>query len=103
MSTSNGTTEPNERTSLLSKDDLKQPIDPSLSISANGEGHSNGSGPYVDEGSDEEAGSVEEQENPLYEGQPEMVQRMYLLFPAVSIGVSLQFSPYSQITTLTCE
>ncbi len=88
MSASNGTTEPTERTALLSKD-KKDVVDPSLAISANGEGNSNGNGSYVDEYSDEEARSLEEQENPLFEGQPEMAQRMYLLFPAVSIGVSI--------------
>lgn len=94
-SPSNGTTEPSERTSLLSKDAIK-PIEPSLSEggNANGNGYggigdsSKSGGSIVDEEVDAENGEVEQTENPMFEGNSEMARKMHLLFPAVAIGVS---------------
>jgi hypothetical protein len=96
---SNGATEPSERTSLLSKDTIK-PIEPSLSDSINPDGNSDGNG-YGGVGDasksggsggsiveDEENGEVEEA---VFEGNAEMAKKMYLLFPAVAIGVSSSF------------
>ena len=95
-SPANGTTEPSERTTLLSKDTIN-PIDSSLSDSinpdgsANGNGHGgvgdssksgrNGGGSIVDQ----ERGEIEEAINPLF------AKKMHLLFPAVAIGVSSSF------------
>ncbi len=84
--------EPTERTALLSKD-IPKPIDPSLGdtiaasdVNGNGNGNESIFKKVGEEGVDEEAGEVEAQENPLYEGKPDV--NMMLLFPAVALGVS---------------
>lgn len=86
--------DPTERTSLLSKNSNgnRKPIDVSSSdeITADGsqssDGHESifkgGDGDVVDE----ETGEVEEDDNPLFEGNPDI--NMKLLFPAVALGVS---------------
>jgi hypothetical protein len=91
MPPSNSNPEPNERTSLLSKDSPK-PIEPSLSDAITPETSVNGNGSASKgDGRDEEVGEVEEGENPLFEGNDKVAQKMYLLFPAVSIGVRTRF------------
>ncbi|KAH8658662.1 putative MFS multidrug transporter [Tricladium varicosporioides] len=85
----NSTAEPDERTSLLNKAALK-PGDSSLSrtITADNASDVNGNGIKKGDVVDEEAGEVEE-ENPLFEGNPEMAAKMHLLMPAVGIGILL--------------
>lgn len=92
MAASNGNVaEPNERTSLLTKDATK-PIDPSLG----GNGLNNGNAVIAAaEGgadADVESGTVEgdgdgdgDEDNPLFEGQK--TTKLGLLIPAVAIGV----------------
>lgn len=76
--------EPTERTSLIGNTDSTYgsgTITPESGEERNGKkiasGNSEGSG-------DEEAGPAE---NPLFEGQSDMMAKMGMLFPAVSIGV----------------
>ena len=94
MPPSNGNPEPDERTSLLSKD-IPKPIEPSLSDTITPETSVNGNG-SISKGDDrdEEEGEVEEADNPLFEGNDKVAQKMYLLFPAVSIGVRNLFSHF---------
>jgi hypothetical protein len=84
MSPSNGTTVPTERTSLLDKDIKGSTVNISNRADDNAGSETS---------ADEEAGSIEdaENENPLFEGNAEMRRKMYLLFPAVSIGVSFSY------------
>jgi hypothetical protein len=97
MASSNSAAEPNETTSLLTKDATK-PVDPSLS----GNGLSSGNG-VAD--SDVENGEVETRsgeqeegdENPLFEGQK--VTRLGLLIPAVGIGVLLAAADQTIVVT----
>lgn len=87
MPPSNGNAEPNERTSLLSKD-IPKPIEPSLGDSITPETSVNGNGSTLkNDDRDEEEGQVDEGENPMFEGNPKVATKMHLLFPAVSIGV----------------
>ncbi|RDL40614.1 MFS general substrate transporter [Venustampulla echinocandica] len=86
--------EPTERTSLLrgkitpiSQRDVGA-ITPDSILSANG----SIKGTKIrddDADTDEEIGAVEEAENPLFEGNAEVMQKMHLLFPAICIGVFL--------------
>ena len=101
---------PSETTSLLSRDitrlgddlipDSIDPVRNAKGSNGNGYGgtgtstdgckgdHKSGdaNGSVVD--GDEENGEVEQEDNPLFEGQHEMLGKMKLLFPAVAIGVS---------------
>jgi hypothetical protein len=94
MALSNATSEPNERTALLNEN-TPQPNDPPLSnaIKPAGNGNTEGEVPKsgVDNGGnvDEEAVEVTE-DNPLFEGNEEMRKKLYILCPAVAIGVSFQ-------------
>jgi hypothetical protein len=79
--------EADERTSLLPKD---APIEPSLtgSITPGSSVDGNGNGSCSkDDDQDVEEGEVEEDANPLFEGNPEMARKMHVFFPAVVIGV----------------
>jgi hypothetical protein len=99
-SPSNSTTEPSERTTLLSKDTIN-PTDSPLSDSINPDENANGNGYGGVRGSsksggsgggsivDQERGEIEEAT--LFEGNAEMAKKMHLLFPAVAIGVSSSF------------
>jgi len=82
MPPSNGNSEPDERTLLLSKD--SDAITPGTNVNGN-------SSISKGDDRDEEEGRVEEGENPLSERNDKAAQKMYLLFPAVSIGVSTRF------------
>lgn len=93
MVLSNGPSdEAHERTALLSGNNHK-PNYPSLSDtikpSGNGNVDGNASESGVEDGGDvdEEVGDARE-ENPLFEGNEEMRKKMYILCPAVAIGVS---------------
>lgn len=81
MSPSDDALGPSERTSLLDKDSKKP-----TALSTDGENRTNGNAVLEDE----ETGSVQDGENesPLLEGNDEMRRKMWLLFPAVSLGVS---------------
>jgi len=83
MPPSNGNPEPDERTSLLSKD-VPETIEPSLgdAITPGMDVNSSSSCSKGDD-RDEERGEVEDG----VEGNHKVAQKMYLLFPAVSIGV----------------
>lgn len=104
MAVSNGASEPDERTALLNGDTSKPPddaINPAGYGTADGDASKSGAddGGDVDDGgdgggdvgdggdADEEAGEVTE-ENPLFEGNEEMRKKLYILCPAVAIGVS---------------
>jgi hypothetical protein len=82
-----------ERTALL-KGSASQPNDPSLSDAIKAAGNENveaeASKSGVDDGGDldEEAGEVTD-DNSLFEGNDEMRKKLYILSPAVAIGVSL--------------
>ena len=104
MVLSNGPSdEAHERTALLSGN---KPSHPSLSdtIKPSGNGNVNGTASKsgVEDGGDvdEEAGDATvdgdaREENPLFEGNEEMRKKMYILCPAVAIGVSfLILFPY---------
>jgi len=84
MSPSNGTAVPTERSSLLNKDIKGSAVNISNRAVDNAGSEAS---------ADEEAGSIEdaENENPLFEGNAEMRRNMYLLFPAVSVGVSFSY------------
>ncbi|KAF4627847.1 hypothetical protein G7Y89_g10304 [Cudoniella acicularis] len=89
-SSSPGDPIPDETTSLLGKDTPESTRNSSYESVASS-GVRNGKGKGV-EGDvvDEEAGEVEdESENPLFEGNSEMMARMHWLFPAISIGILL--------------
>jgi hypothetical protein len=94
MALSNATSEPNERTALLNEN-TPQPNDPPLSNTIKPAGNGNTEGEVsksgVDNGGnvDEEAVEVTE-DNPLFEGNKEMRKKLYILCPAVAIGVSFQ-------------
>lgn len=98
MASSNGAAEPNETTSLLTKDATK-PVDPSLS----GNGLSNGNAIAEGADTDVENGEVESQDgdggedNPLFEGQK--VTRLGLLIPAVAIGILLAAADQTLVVT----
>jgi hypothetical protein len=82
-------TAPTETTSLIPKNGIL-PVEPSLNESIPSRTHGNGAGTSPSTGTtDEENGAAAQPENPLFEGQPEVVQKMYLLFPAVALGVSV--------------
>ncbi|TVY27763.1 Vacuolar membrane amino acid uptake transporter [Lachnellula hyalina] len=85
MPPSNGNPEPDERTSLLSKD-VPETIEPSLgdAITPGMDVNSSSSCSKGDD-RDEERGEVEDGG----EGNHKVAQKMYLLFPAVSIGILL--------------
>ena len=86
----NGNAGPNERTSLLRKD-IPKSIEPSFGDAITPETFVTGTGPISKgDGRDEEEGEVEGA-NPLFEGNDKAAQKMYLLFPAVSIGVRTLF------------
>lgn len=82
----NGAAEPTETSSLLSKSTPKLVDVPGPE--ANGLVVGKGSvGRDVEAG---DSGDAENEENsPLFQGNPEMARRMHLLFPAVAIGVSI--------------
>jgi hypothetical protein len=89
---------PNETTSLLdqrdSQSDSSSIINDTPTATTTPSSLSNGSksgGGSVNGGSDVEAGEVEEPENPLFEGNPEMLAKMHLLFPAIALGVRISF------------
>ncbi len=96
--------EAHERTALLSGNNPK-PNHPSLSDtikpSRNGNVDGNASKSGVEDGGDvdeevgeavgEEVGDARE-ENPLFEGNEEMRKKMYILCPAVALGVSFSYS-----------
>ncbi|TVY78521.1 Vacuolar membrane amino acid uptake transporter fnx2 [Lachnellula suecica] len=99
----NGISEPDERTSLLSKG---IPItEPSASDTITSEsivnGNGNGNGPHLKaNGWDEEEGEVgEEAENPLFEGNAKVAQKMNVLFPAVCIGILLSAADQTLVVT----
>jgi hypothetical protein len=83
MSSSNSTSDPTERTSLLNKDVKK------LNGSSN-------DGPDGNDEATNGTGTVEDatEETLLFEGNEEMLRKMYILFPAASIGVSCCPSRY---------
>lgn len=99
--TANDTSGPTETTSLLPKNGIA-PIEPSLneSILSRTNGNDASTSPFTG-ATDEENGAVAQPENPLFEGQPEMAQKMYLLFPAVALGVSLAGIKYEELRVLT--
>jgi hypothetical protein len=88
MALSNDASEPDERTRLLNKD-IPKPIDEATSQAVDGSVDGGASKSRVDnEGVvDEEAGEVAA-DNPLFEGNEEMRKKLYILFPAVAVGVS---------------
>ncbi|KAH7360676.1 putative transporter [Rhexocercosporidium sp. MPI-PUGE-AT-0058] len=91
------TIEPTERTSLLSKTSNFKTNDSSSSDeittdeSRSSSSSSNENGSILKSGDenvvDEEAGEVEEDDNPLFEGNPDI--NMRFLFPAVALGILL--------------
>ncbi|TVY15661.1 Vacuolar membrane amino acid uptake transporter fnx2 [Lachnellula arida] len=101
MSPSNGSPEPDERTLLLSKD-VSEPIDPSYGDDVASEmdvnGNGNGSASKGDD-RDEERGEVDEFEEGG-DGNDKVAQNnMYLLFPAVSIGILLSAADQTLIVS----
>jgi hypothetical protein len=83
--------EPTETTSLL-QNNVPVPVIASLTGPNTSKLNGNGvDSPQPPGGSDEENGEVEQPDNPLFEGQPDVAQKMYLLFPAVALGVSVPF------------
>ncbi len=97
MAVSNGTSdEPDERTALLNGNTSK-PDDSATSDTIKAIGNWNADGEAsksgVDDGDDDadEACEVTE-ENPLFEGNLEMRKKLYILCPAVAIGVSYLIS-----------
>ena len=93
MVVSNGSSGPNERTALLNGS-APNSLDPSLgtaikpTVNGNADGDGSKRGNDESDEADEEAGDVVE-ENPLFEGNAEMRKKLYLLCPAVGIGVRL--------------
>lgn len=83
MAIANGHATPSETSPLLA-DDVVKPVD-SLPVAAAEYGTANGKAVY--KSPDEEA-AEDEDVNPLFEGQPEMIKRLYMLVPAVGLGVS---------------
>ena len=83
MAIANGRSTPSETSPLLA-DDVIKPVD-SLPGVAVEYGTANGKAVY--KSPDGEA-AEDEDVNPLFEGQPEMVKRLYMLVPAVGLGVS---------------
>ncbi|KAH7418441.1 putative MFS multidrug transporter [Cadophora sp. MPI-SDFR-AT-0126] len=85
--------EPTERTSLLRKNSKSSPSSSSSSdgITANSGRSSDDNGSIFKNGDDgaidEETGEVEEDNNPLFDGNPDV--NMTLLFPAVALGILL--------------
>lgn len=86
--------EPTERTSLLGESIA--PISQSDARATAANGVLGASGPIKranigdgDGDTDEEAGAAEEVENPMFEGNPEVMRKMHLLFPVVCIGVCI--------------
>jgi hypothetical protein len=88
MAFANGTPEADERTALLNTNTSKlnnDDINPAGNGNADGDVSKSGVGDGSD--IDEEAGEVTE-ENPLFEGNEEMREKLYILCPAVAIAVS---------------
>jgi hypothetical protein len=103
MAVLNGRSEPDERTALL-KGSTSSTIDPSTADTGkpivNGNSDGDGLKSRIDdrEQGDEEAGAVME-ENPLYEGNQEMRKKLYILCPAVAIGVGLLSFPVLHVSS----
>ena len=95
MAVSNDASEPDERTALLNGGTSKPPGD-AINPIRNGTGDGDVSKSGVDDGgyADEEAGEVTE-ENPLFEGDEEMRKKLYILCPAVAIGVGYLIPTHS--------
>ena len=88
MATSDDSRDPTETSPLLSKDAVK-PIEPTR-VKPNGLVDSNDTpGVPGDGDGDEEAGAGEAEENPLFEGNAEMIKRLPVLMPALAIGILL--------------
>jgi hypothetical protein len=86
--------EAHERTALLSGNKPNHPsLSDTIKPSENGNVDGNASKSGVEDGGDvdEEVGDARE-ENPLFEGNEEMRKKLYILFPAVAIGVSFLYS-----------
>lgn len=82
--------EAHERTALLGGNKPNHPsLSDTIKPSGNGNVDGNASKSGVEDGGDveEEVGDARE-ENPLFEGNEEMRKKMYILCPAVAIGVS---------------
>jgi len=85
--------QPNETTSLLPKDIPK----PSITASNSENGNTSKS---VSTETDEEIGTVSNADsNPLFDGNEEAASKMWLLFPAVSIGVLLSAADQTLVVT----
>ena len=87
-----GNTEPTERTSLLRDESSGSKLKysaPDNGITTSDRSSSNGHGTVIKNGDnnaiDEEIGEVEEDNSPLFDGNPDI--NMRLLFPAVALGV----------------
>ena len=77
MATSNGSSEPTERTSLLDE--------PTKAV--------NGA-------ADEEVGEADTEDNPLITGNPDMASRLLWLLPAVGLGVLLSAADQTLVVTM---
>lgn len=77
MATPNGSSEPTERTALLDEP----------TTAANG-------------AADEESGEAETEDNPLFEGNPDMASRLLWLMPAVALGVLLSAADQTLVVTM---
>jgi len=87
----NSTSKPDEETALLNRGDsnaIDSSLGDAIKPTGDGSGNSDGSERGIDDVVEEEAGNASE-ENPLFEGNAEMRKKLYLLCPAVGIGVRL--------------
>ncbi len=91
MTISNEHVEPTETSPLLGKDvstSLENTSNPLPNGTSQALPAGLADGPQRDGAEDEETGEVEEPENQLFEGLPEVAARLHILVPAVAIGVS---------------
>jgi hypothetical protein len=90
---SNAGSEPTETTSLLGRrdsksDSLSSITEDQTAVTTPGSvSHGSKSDRGSVEGNDVEASEGDEPVNPLFEGNPEMLAKMHLLFPAIALGV----------------
>ena len=98
MTSSNGAAEPNETTSLLTKDVTKAADPSGLSNVSPALGADDGDADAENgEPEDGNGGARDGEENPLFKGQ--QVTRMGLLIPAVAIGLLLAAADQTLIVT----
>lgn len=102
MTAPNGHFEPTETSPLIGKDvstTIENVSNPLPTDSSQALPSRLADGPQRDGAEDEETGEVEEPENQLFEGLPEVAARLHILAPAVAIGASLAIQSLVLITT----